>query len=124
MKTVLVVDDEYDLLHTICATLELGGYEPIPVGNGQAALEAIEKSVPDLMITDVMMPYMSGYELVEAVRRLPHGDALPVVLMSSMDPDRHPPGSWNALLPKPFSLEALLDTMEALIGAGEGKAGR
>jgi CheY-like chemotaxis protein len=124
MKTVLVVDDEYDLLHTICATVELGGYHPIPVGNGQAALEAIRTSLPDLMITDVMMPYMSGYELVAAVRRLPHGDSLPVVLMSSMDPDRHPAGSWNALLPKPFSLEALLETMEELIGAADDTADR
>lgn len=117
MKTVLVVDDEYDLLHTICTTLELGGYQPIPAGNGRAALETIKNACPDLMITDVMMPYMSGYELVEAVRQLPQGEKLPVVLMSSMDPDRHPPGSWNAMLPKPFSLEALLGTMEELIGA-------
>jgi len=116
MKTVLVVDDEYDLLHTICATLELGGYHPIPAGNGRAALEAIKSSRPDLMIADVMMPYMSGYDLVAAVRNLPQGETLPVVLMSSMDPGLHPQGSWNALLPKPFSLEALLNTMEELIG--------
>lgn len=117
MKTVLVVDDEYDLLHTICAILELGGYHPIAAGNGRAALEAIKTSIPDLMITDVMMPYMSGYDLVAAVRELPQGETLPVVLMSSMEPDQHPQGSWNALLPKPFSLEALLETMEELIGA-------
>ncbi len=116
MKTVLVVDDEYDLLHTICASLELGGYHPVPAGNGRAALEAIETSPPDLMITDVMMPYMSGYELVAAVRKLPACENLPVVLMSSMQPNQHPEGSWNALLPKPFSLEALLETMEGLIG--------
>jgi CheY-like chemotaxis protein len=116
MKTVLVVDDEYDLLHTICATLELGGYHPIPAGNGRAALEMIKASRPDVMITDVMMPYMSGYDLVAAVRNLPQGETLPVVLMSSMDPALHPQGNWNALLPKPFSLEALLDTMEELIG--------
>jgi CheY-like chemotaxis protein len=116
MKTVLVVDDEYDLLHTICATLELGGYHPIAAGDGRAALETIQTSPPDLMITDVMMPYMSGYELVAAVRKLPQGKTLPVVLMSSMDPNLHPEGSWNAMLPKPFSLEALLATMDELIG--------
>ena len=116
MKTVLVVDDEYDLLHTICATLELSGYNPIPAGNGRAALEAIQASRPDVLVTDVMMPYMSGYDLVAAVRELPQGKTLPVVLMSSMDPQLHPEGSWNAMLPKPFSLQALLATLEGLVG--------
>ena len=47
---------------------------------------------------------------------LPQGKTLPMVLMSSMDPNRHPDGSWNAVLPKPFSLGALLATVEGLIG--------
>jgi CheY-like chemotaxis protein len=116
MKTVLVVDDEYDLLHTICASLELGGYHSIAAGDARAALEALRTSRPDLILTDVMMPYMSGYELVDAVRRLPDGAKMPVVLMSAINPDQHPQGNWDAMLPKPFSLEALLGTMEALLG--------
>ena len=115
-KTILVVADEYDLLQTICATLELGGYRPVPAGNGRAALKMIAAEKPDLVLTDVMMPYMSGYDLVSALRRLPEGKALPTVLMSAIDPQQHPEGSWDRVLAKPFTLEILLETVEDLLG--------
>ena len=119
MKTVLVVDDEYDLLQTICATLELGGYRPVPAGNGRKALEMIGQQRPDLVLTDVMMPYMSGYELVQEIRKRPEGDTIPIVVMSAIEASSHPAGRWNALLSKPFSLDQLLDTVERLIGEPE-----
>lgn len=117
MKTILVVDDEYDLLQTICATLELGGYHPVPAGNGPTALKMIPEVQPDLVLTDVMMPYMSGYDLVAAIREMPEGRDLPTVLMSAIDPRQHPAdGDWNRVLAKPFTLETLLTTVEGLIG--------
>jgi CheY-like chemotaxis protein len=116
VKTILVVDDEYDLLQTICATLELGGYRPVPAGNGPAALQMIPEVQPDLVLTDVMMPYMSGYDLVAAIRQLPEGKDLPTVLMSAMDPKQHPHGRWDRVLAKPFTLDTLLTTVEGLIG--------
>ena len=119
MKTILVVDDEYDLLQTICATLELGGYRPVAAANGRLALEQIDAVQPDLVLTDVMMPYMSGYELVAAIRQRPDGAALPAVVMSAIDPRQHPQGGWNAVLAKPFTLEKLLGTVAELIGPGE-----
>jgi CheY-like chemotaxis protein len=119
MKTVLVVDDEFDLLQTICATLELGGYRTVSAGNGRAALEVLDREQPDLVLTDVMMPYVTGYELVAALRKRPGGKAMPVVLMSAIDPALHPNGSWNKVLSKPFTLEGLLGAVEGLIGVGE-----
>lgn len=116
MKTILVVDDEYDLLQTICATLELGGYHPVSAGNGRKALEIIGQEKPDLVLTDVMMPYMSGYDLVDAIRELPEGKDLPMVLMSAIDPAQHPQGEWDHVLAKPFTLDKLLSTVEDLIG--------
>lgn len=119
MKKILVVDDEYDLLQTICATLELGGYQPEAAGNGREALRKIAESAPDLVLTDVMMPYMSGYDLAAAIRKLPQGKDLPMVLMSAIEPALHPKGEWNAVLPKPFTLDGLLAAVEELIGAGD-----
>ena len=122
MKKILVVDDEFDLLQTICATLELGGYAPEAAGNGREALRKIAESKPDLVLTDVMMPYMSGYDLVVAIRKLPEGKELPLVLMSAVDPALHPKGGWNGVLPKPFTLDRLLATVQDLIGAGDAQA--
>jgi CheY-like chemotaxis protein len=121
VKKILVVDDEYDLLQTICATLELGGYAPEAAGNGREALKKLASLKPDLVLTDVMMPYMSGYDLVAAIRKLPEGEDLPLVLMSAIDPALHPEGSWNGVLPKPFTLDRLLATVEELIGAGDAE---
>ena len=119
MKKILVVDDEYDLLETICATLEMGGYQPVPASNARVALEQLDADTPELVLTDVMMPYMSGYELVEAIRRKPQGRALPVIIMSAIDPRQHPRGGWNAVLAKPFTLETLLETVQGMIGAAK-----
>ena len=119
MKTVLVVDDEYDLLYTICATLEFGGYRPVPAENGPMALEKIAQARPDLVLTDVMMPYMSGYDLVAAIRKLPEGADLPAIIMSAIDPRMHPGGAWDRVLAKPFSLDKLLEEVEGVIGKPE-----
>lgn len=115
MKKILVVDDEYDLLETICATLEMGGYHAVAASNGRAALEQLD-SAPELVLTDVMMPYMSGYDLVDAIRRQPDGKRVPVIIMSAIDPALHPRGSWNLVLAKPFTLETLLDAVQKMIG--------
>jgi CheY-like chemotaxis protein len=119
MKKILVVDDEYDLLETICATLEMGGYHPVAAPNARVALEQLDAASPELVLTDVMMPYMSGYDLVDAIRGRPAGKELPVIIMSAIDPQLHPNGRWNAVLAKPFTLDTLLETVEDMIGKPE-----
>ncbi|MGE4241233.1 response regulator [Ramlibacter sp.] len=116
MKKILVVDDEFDLLETICATLEMGGYEPIRAGNGREALEIVEGAQPDLVLTDVMMPYVSGYELVAALRKKSQCQDVPAVIMSAIDVSQHPEGTWIAVLKKPFTFETLLGTVEKIVG--------
>jgi CheY-like chemotaxis protein len=119
MKKVLVVDDEFDLLETICATLEMGGYQAIAAPNGRVALQELEAGCPELVLTDVMMPYMSGYELVQAIRKQPAGKALPVIIMSAIDPKQHPRGPWDGVLAKPFTLDTLLQAVEGMIGKAD-----
>ena len=100
-KTILIVDDEYDLQQTISATLELEGFRTVCAGNGREAIEVLKANRPDLVLTDVMMPYVSGYDLVRAIRKLPDGAGLPVVLMSSIDPALHHAATGTACLPSP-----------------------
>ena len=119
MKKILVVDDEYDLLETICATLEMGGYQPVAASDGRSALQQLGAAEPEMVLTDVMMPYMSGYDLVAAIRRRPNGKDLPVLIMSAIDPKLHPRGSWDGVLAKPFTLDVLLEAVEGMIGKPE-----
>ena len=116
MKKILVVDDEFDLQQTICATLELEGYALDCAGNGREALEKARAGLPDLVLTDVMMPYMTGYALVDAIRKLPGGKDLPILIMSSIDPALHPRGTWNGMLAKPFTYDRLVEGVGKLLG--------
>mgnify|MGYP003575883531 CR=1 FL=1 len=120
MKCVLIVDDEYDLLHTVRAALELNGYDAVCAGNGHDALKIVREQRPDMVLTDVMMPHLNGYDLVRAIRQLPDGKGLPTAIMSSIDPALHPArGQWNAVIAKPFTLDQLLVVVEDLIGKAE-----
>ena len=116
MKTVLVVDDEYDLLQAVCAALEIEGYKTLAAGNGHAALELLKTTRPDLVVSDVMMPQLSGYDLLKAMANDPRLRDVPSVLMSAIDTGGHPSGRWNAVLQKPFTAEALVDLVGRLIG--------
>ena len=119
MKTVLVVDDEYDLLESICAALEIEGYRLVSAANGRAALEVLQATRPDLVITDVMMPYVSGYELLDRMYRMPGFEAVPSLLMSAIDPRSHPQGPWKMVLAKPFSIDRLYAAVNGLIGPAQ-----
>ena len=117
MKTVLVVEDEYDLQQSICVTLEMEGYRTLCAANGRAALELLEKEAPpDLLITDYMMPYVSGYELLKKLYANPRFKSLPSLLITSIDGAAHPPKISSDVLQKPFTLESLLQSVDRLIG--------
>src|SRR5215471_15582390 len=80
-RRVLVADDDSDALEGLRALLELWGYQVETASDGRAALDRVPKIHPSLVITDVVMPRMSGLELLEAIRReLP---TLPVIVMTA-----------------------------------------
>ncbi len=117
MRTVLVVDDEFDLTSTLRAILEGEGYRVDTCANGRETLERVKAAKPDLVLMDVMLPLLSGFEVLRAMRQTPGLDSVPVVLMSAMRPGvRRDDYRWQAFLHKPFSLESLVKTVEQLIG--------
>jgi CheY-like chemotaxis protein len=117
MKTILVADDEFDMTSTLRAILEGEGYRVETCIDGRAALEQVRASRPDLVLMDVMMPLISGFEVLHAMRQTPGLDAVPVVLMSSIPPGvRREDYRWQAFLRKPFGLDVLTKTVEKLIG--------
>ncbi|UQA56335.1 response regulator [Polyangium aurulentum] len=112
MKTVLLVEDEYDLQQAVKGLLEDDGYEVIACGSGEEALEALEGSRPDLMLLDLMLPYMSGDEVLETVRCKLKLDGLPVIVMSAVrTPKDEVVARSQGFLKKPFSADRLLSAV-------------
>ncbi|NUQ73315.1 MAG: response regulator [Polyangiaceae bacterium] len=112
-RRILVVDDELDILQAVCGILEDEGYEVIGCGSGQEAIAALSSACPSLILLDVMMPYMSGYEVLDALRKMPSMDGVPVVLMSAAPPKDKPSAErCTAFLRKPFNIDKLLATVK------------
>jgi diguanylate cyclase (GGDEF)-like protein len=82
-SNILVVDDNPDKLNLIKAALELAGYNVTTATDGDEALAALESYQPDLVITDVMMPRMNGYELSERIRANPVTKFIPVIMQTA-----------------------------------------
>lgn len=80
---VLVVDDDPDKLNLLEVALGMEGYDVRTVSNGAEALAAVESYPPDLIITDVMMPEMDGYELARRIRRNPQTRFIPLILQTA-----------------------------------------
>ena len=122
---IMVIDDNLEFLKAIQLTLEMEGYRVITAPNGQAALDKLQagfkaqvqkpallKRLPDLILADIMMPLMDGYNFFERVRANPYLNHIPVVFItakSSREEVRHGKElGADDYLTKPFSPEDLL----------------
>ena len=84
-QLVLVVDDEAIMRLLARATLEQAGFAVEEAGDGQAGLAAFERLQPDLVLLDVVMPILDGFEACRALRKLPGGEHAPVLMMTGLD---------------------------------------
>jgi DNA-binding response OmpR family regulator len=115
MKTVLIVDDELDIVEAVKAILEEERYKVVTCGNGREALKCLEDSKPDLAIVDIMMPVMNGYETIKAIRQRTDFAELPILIMSAIVPSvKAKEYTWAGFLQKPFSLSELLKQVHTL----------
>lgn len=78
----LVVDDSMVIRHTVCRFLEERGFAVEAASNGMEALEVLKRVLPDLVITDMQMPAMSGSELISALKDKPQTAAIPIVILT------------------------------------------
>jgi CheY-like chemotaxis protein len=84
-KKILFVDDEALWLTTVQASLQGPSMKVMTAESGEAALRKLERSIPDLILSDVRMPVMNGFDLFEQVKRNPKWRNVPYVFMSSLD---------------------------------------
>ena len=83
-RTALVVEDDKSIQSLLRETLEQQGFSVTCEKDGEWALRALTRRLPDLVITDVLLPSVSGFDMIEALRGLPGGHAVPVIVMSGI----------------------------------------
>jgi len=116
-RRILVVEDDADLRASVAQTLQEEGYEVDVARNGRDALEALTRSAPDLVLLDLMMPVMSGWEFRERQRNHPQYGHIPVVVMTATSTLEAAAIDATDLLPKPLALEELLSVVRRYAGA-------
>ncbi|MEL6440137.1 MAG: response regulator transcription factor [Cyanobacteria bacterium J06621_8] len=119
MKKILVVDDDLILRKVLQNSLAQRGYQVIAASSGKEALEEFNQDIPDLIVSDVSMPEMDGFEFCRQLRSQPSGKLIPFIFLSAKNEldDRiqgHSNGG-DSYLTKPFAMEELLANIEALI---------
>jgi DNA-binding NarL/FixJ family response regulator len=121
--TILVVDDDLGTRLSISDYLELSGYLVITANDGQEALALVLEYQPDLMVTDIVMPRMNGYELVRQVRQYPEFRLLPVILLTARIKTQERilgyQSGCDLYLPKPFELEELAAAIRNLLARSQ-----
>lgn len=117
MRTILVVDDEFGVADVLAAALEDEGYRVNTAANGREALTRLGEEVPDLVITDFMMPVMDGPAMAHAIRAAGHPD-LPIIMMSAMPEAavRQRFDGYFGFLRKPFRIHAAADLVARALG--------
>jgi DNA-binding response OmpR family regulator len=114
--TILAADDDPQILRLVRRNLQFDGYEVIAVTDGQAALDHIETEPPDLVVLDVRMPHVDGFQVIQRVRTF---SSAPILLLTSLGDDtdkiRGLDLGADDYLTKPFSVEELLARVRAVI---------
>ncbi len=119
-KRILVADDDPVILRLIQVNLELEGYQVLTANNGEEAIAAATRETPDLVILDIMMPRLDGYQTCERLKAEDATKDIPVVFLSAKaqqaDIEKGKSYGVQEYLTKPFDPTELLEVVERLLG--------
>lgn len=119
MTTILIVEDDDAIRNNITRLLKLEGFDIVSAINGRLGLERLRQVRPDVVISDVSMPEMDGFELLAAIRGDPSLASVPVMLLTALDDRasmrRGMTGGADDYLAKPFTRVELLDALQGLL---------
>jgi DNA-binding response OmpR family regulator len=122
---VLVADDEPALRKLLKTNMELEGYETLEASNGAEVLECVERDNPDIILLDIMMPVMDGWEVMTALAANPEYEQK-VILVSAKASDDAQLQGWelgaDEYITKPFDLEALLERVRDVAARSEAES--
>ncbi len=119
-ETILIIDDEANLLKTLAAILRARGYETLEALNGEEALELLKRVTPDLVFSDWKMPRMGGAEILEHMGNEPRLSAIPVIVITAFGSSHTAIeavrlGAYD-FITKPFDMEEIALTAKRALG--------
>ncbi len=119
MARILIAEDEPDIRDLVAFTLRFAGYEVITANNGEEAVQVASHMLPDLILMDVRMPRMTGYDACRAMKALPTLRNTPVVFLSAKGQESEVQSGLEAgaeeYLLKPFAPDQLTDRVRAIL---------
>ena len=123
-RKILIVDDDEDILLIVQTLLTNAGYAPILARNGREGIEQAAALQPDVILLDVTMPQMSGWEVCATLKNLPETSSIPIVMLTVKSEIKDLITGMqvgaNDYITKPFTKRHLLETVERLLEPGEG----
>ncbi len=122
-KTVLIVDDEEYIVTSLEYVMKSAGYKVVVAYDGEQAIEKTKETAPDLLILDVMMPKLDGFEVCEKIRANPLWKSIRIIMLTAKgrDSEREKGMSLgaDAYMTKPFSTRDILKRVMELLGDGD-----
>lgn len=114
---ILIVDDEAHILQVLSLKLRNAGYEVLSAGDGEEGLELALEELPDLIITDFQMPFMTGLEMCQALATNKETEEIPVIMLTarghSLNDEDVSIGNIRHVVHKPFSPRAVLELVKS-----------
>ena len=126
MARILIVDDSPSQLMGIRRIVEKLGHEALTAEDGAAGVEAAKREIPDMILMDVVMPNLNGFQATRSITREASTKHIPIVLVTTKDQDTD--RVWGmrqgakAYITKPFSETELADIIQQMLGGGEPAA--
>jgi DNA-binding response OmpR family regulator len=116
---ILVVEDEADMLNVLASRLRAAGYEVATAHDGEAAVDQVQKQVPDLILLDIMLPGLNGFQTLRRIKRIAGAERTRIIMMTgkSEPADRFWAESLgaSAFVTKPFDMRKLIDQVGQLL---------
>lgn len=119
MARILIAEDEPDIRELVAFTLRFAGHEVTPTANGEEAYQKAQEITPDLIMMDVRMPKMTGYDACRAMKQIPSLKDIPVIFLSAKGQDSEiqaglEVGAEEYLL-KPFAPDQLVERVKTIL---------
>jgi DNA-binding response OmpR family regulator len=119
MTKILIAEDEPDIRDLVAFTLRFAGHEVVTASNGEEAVQVAKKEAPDLIILDVRMPRMTGYDACRLIKNDPNLSAVPIVFLSAKGQESEIQDGMEAgaeeYLLKPFAPDQLTERVRSIL---------